>query len=286
MIALVSAAPAAADRFVVFGDLQDASTEGRARDAMLIERINALDPAFSVFIGDIKGGSGDCSDELYDRMRSVFDLHRRPLIYTPGDNEWTDCWRAEAGGHDAGERKAAVVERLTSVGRSLGRETIPLEQQEGQRENARWRWNGIVFATLHMPGSNNNLQQREDAIAEHLERESRNAAWLAETFAAADGARAVVLFFHANPRWDANWWEPTGFDRFRARLEELAGQFAGPVLVAHGDTHTFRVDKPLRAASNVTRLEVFGPPRRGAIIVDVDSGAPELLRFAPLLFHD
>lgn len=284
VLSLLALPPAtAADRFVVFGDLQDPSPQGRERDALLVDRINAIEPAFSVFIGDIKGGNGDCSDALYDGMRTVFDRHRRPLVYTPGDNEWTDCWRTEAGGHDPGERKAAVVQRFTAPGQSLGQEPMRLEQQHDQRENARWRWKGIVFATLHMTGSNNNLQQREDAIAEHLEREARNASWLAETFDQAADARALVLFIHANPRWDAAWWEPTGFDRFRASLEAFAEGFDRPIVVAHGDTHTLRIDKPLRAAPNVTRVEVFGPPRRGAVIVEVDPQAPELLRFAPLL---
>jgi hypothetical protein len=274
---------AAAERFVVFGDLQDASSEGRARDAELIERINQLQPAFSVYIGDIKGGKGDCSDALFEGMRDVFDAHRAPLVFTPGDNEWTDCWRVDAGGHDPVERKAAVVARFTAPGVSLGQTPISLEQQQGQRENARWRWRDIVFATLHMTGSNNNLQQRAGAIEEHLAREAHNAAWLEDTFVvAARDARALVLLIHANPKWDARWWEPTGFDQFRTRLATFAERFDRPIVVVHGDSHTFRIDKPLRGSPNVTRVEVFGPPQRGAVIIDLDTEAPELLRFTPL----
>lgn len=273
----------AGERFVVFADLQDPSPEGRERDLELVARINEIKPAFSVFLGDIKGGGSDCSDQLYNRMRLIFDQHQHPLVFTPGDNEWTDCWRPEAGGYDTNERKAAVVERFTASGKSLGRLTMPLQQQRGQRENARWRWQGIVFATLHVTGSNNNLQQRQDAITEHLARDSRNNLWLAETFAEAGDARAVVLLFHANPKWEAQWWEPTGFDRFRASLTRHARQFGRPVLVAHGDTHTFRIDKPLPAVPNLTRVEVFGPPQRGAVVVEVDPDAPEQLQFAPLL---
>jgi hypothetical protein len=282
LVALVSHAVAASDRFVIFGDLQDVSPKGRERDSLLIRRINAVAPAFSVFIGDIKGGNGDCSDNLYERMRVIFDAHNAPLVYTPGDNEWTDCWRSQAGGYDANERKASVIARFTAAGQSLGREVMPLQQQEDQRENARWRWRGIVFATLHMTGSNNNLQQREDAIVEHVDREAKNSKWLKETFADASDARAIVLFFHANPKWKAKWWEPTGFDRFRSSLTEFAKAFDRPIVVAHGDTHTFRIDKPLRAVPNMTRIEVFGPPQRGAIIVDVVPDAPELFQFTPI----
>jgi hypothetical protein len=285
--ALLSPGLAVADRFVVFGDLQDATADGRARDAELIERINRLQPAFSVYIGDIKGGKGDCSDALYDGMRAIFDAHEAPLVFTPGDNEWTDCWRADAGGHDPVERKAAVVARFTVSGLSLGQVPMPLEQQQGQRENARWRWRDIVFATVHMTGSNNNLQQRDGAIEEHLARETRNATWLEETFFLAErDSRALVLLIHANPQWDARWWEPTGFDQFRTRLAAFAGRFDRPIIVVHGDSHTFRIDKPLRGSPNITRVEVFGPPQRGAVIIDIDAEAPELLRFTPLLFGD
>lgn len=283
LVALLSSSAAATERFVVFGDLQDSSPAGRERDTALIGQINGVEPAFSVYIGDIKGGSTACTDEVFDNMRSVFDRHADPLIYTPGDNEWTDCWREPAGQFDPIERKHAVVSMFTARGESIGQRTLRLEQQPGQRENARWHWNGIVFATLHMTGSNNNLQQRDGAIAEHLDRDALNEIWLEETVAAAADAVAMVLFFHANPQWDAEWWQPTGFDRFREQLAEAAASFPGPILVAHGDTHTFRTDRPFADAPQMTRVEVFGPPQRGAVVVYVDPDGPELFRFVPLL---
>ena len=280
---LAASSAATAERFVIFGDLQDSSAGGRQRDAELIERINEIAPVFSVYIGDIKEGSSQCTDELYATMRSVFDRHESSLIFTPGDNEWTDCWREPAGGFSATERKTAVVAMFTAPGESLGQQTLRIDQQEGQRENARWRWNDVVFVTLHMTGSNNNLQQRDDAIAEHLERDALNEAWLNESVAAASDAAGLFLFFHANPQWNARWWEPTGFDRFRDQLAEIATDFPGPIVVAHGDTHTFRIDKPFSRAPKITRVEVFGPPQRGAVIVDVAPETTEVFRFTPLL---
>lgn len=283
MVVLFSASAAMAESFVIFGDLQDSSPEGRLRDVELIERINAISPAFSVYIGDIKEGNSACTDDLFVTMRAVFDRHERPLIFTPGDNEWTDCWRGAAGAFDAAERKNAVVSLFTAPGESIGQKTLNLDQQAGQRENARWRWNGILFVTLHMVGSNNNLQQREDAIAEHQERDALNARWLDESVSAASDAEALFLFIHANPKWNAPWWEPTGFDRFRDQLAGVAASFPGPIVVAHGDTHRFRIDKPFAAAPRVTRVEVFGPPQRGAVIVDVAPETPEVFRFTPIL---
>ena len=283
LVLLGGSSAASAERFVIFGDLQDSSPEGRQADAELIERINEIDPAFSVYTGDIKEADSPCTDELFATMRAVFDRHQSPLIFTPGDNEWTDCWRQPAGGFSATERKTAVVSMFTAPGKSLGQQTLTIEQQEGQRENARWRWNDIVFLTLHMTGSNNNFQQRGDAIAEHQLRDAFNAIWLEESEAAASDAAGLILFINANPQWNARWWEPTGFDRFRAQLAEIAADFQGQIVVAHGDTHMFRIDKPFLRAPEVTRVEVFGPPQRGAVIVDLSPHTPELFRFTPVL---
>ena len=49
-------------------------------------------------VGDIHSGKQFCT-EAYDR--TIADLWRHfadPLVYTPGDNEWTDCHKAAEGG--------------------------------------------------------------------------------------------------------------------------------------------------------------------------------------------
>ena len=278
-----SAEEAGPTRFIVFGDLQDTSEAGRAADRRLIAQINALGPAFSVYIGDIKGGGGDCSDELLAEMSAIFADHDAPLIFTPGDNEWTDCWREDAGGHDPLERQAAVVDLFTAEGVSLGQSPRALEQQEGRRENARWTEDGVVFVTLHMTGSNNNLRQNPAAVEEHFARDADNLEWLTQTFESAEAktAAGMVIITHANPQWDARWWEPTGFDAFRAALRDQAAAFDRPILVVHGDTHTFRIDQPFRDVPNLTRLEVFGPPDRGAVLVELHPSEAEVFRISP-----
>ena len=64
-----------------------------------------------------------------------------------------------------------------------------------------------------------------------------------------------------------------------------------PVLFAHGDTHYFRVDKPLfwtgaaapgergRQLENFTRLEVFGFPEAHWIRIVVDPADPGVFSF-------
>ena len=64
-----------------------------------IDSINAdPDVALVMHVGDIHSGKQYCT-EAYDR--AIFDLWQRfddPLVYTPGDNEWSDCHKAGEGG--------------------------------------------------------------------------------------------------------------------------------------------------------------------------------------------
>src|SRR5262245_47721046 len=55
---------------------------------------------FVVHIGDIKAGNTRCDDNVYSENLSLFNTFQMPVIYTPGDNEWTDCHRVNNGGFD------------------------------------------------------------------------------------------------------------------------------------------------------------------------------------------
>src|SRR5438874_584834 len=64
-----------------------------------IDTINA-DPKVDLVlnVGDIHSGSGHCSAS-YDRtVADLWQAFKNPLVYTPGDNEWTDCQKAKEGG--------------------------------------------------------------------------------------------------------------------------------------------------------------------------------------------
>ena len=116
----LSAGPAAAqDRsftFVTLGDMPYDVPEDYERFERLIGAINALDPVFSIHVGDTKSGRDDCGDARLQETLDRFMLFERPLVYTPGDNEWTDCHRARAGGYDPLERLARVREMHFSNG--------------------------------------------------------------------------------------------------------------------------------------------------------------------------
>ena len=74
-----------------------------------VEDINA-DPKVDlvVHLGDIKSGSTLCDDSYFTTIRGLFDGFKDPLVYTPGDNEWTDCHRPNNGAYNP-------LERLTTL---------------------------------------------------------------------------------------------------------------------------------------------------------------------------
>jgi len=275
---LSHAQTAKAFSFVALGDLPYGPPESAyAPYLRLIERINQAGAAFSVHLGDIKSGASECSDQLFTDQLAHFQRFTGAVVYTPGDNEWTDCHRASNGAYNPLERLAAIRHLFFVPGRSLGAAPRQLENQSNLMppyalyvENQRWRFEDVLFATLHIVGSNNNLEARDQAAArEFFERDAANVAWIKDSFeqAAKEQARAIVFAFHADVFDSRSPWEDfPGWSGFRRTISEtllpLASKWAKPVLVVHGDSHKFRIDQPFVLAEkplkNVTRLIVPG----------------------------
>jgi hypothetical protein len=89
--------------FAVYGDApygtSPTDTAEFAQTPHFIDAVNAdLSVDLVLHVGDIHSGSQYCTED-YDR--SIFDLwtgYKKPLVYTPGDNEWTDCNKKKEGG--------------------------------------------------------------------------------------------------------------------------------------------------------------------------------------------
>lgn len=68
-------------------------------------------------------------------------------------------------------------------------------------------------------------------------------------------------------------------------MENRTAALGKPVVLAHGDSHYFRVDKPrlLNTAflPNFTRVETFGSANVHWIRVQVDPRSEEVFRFEP-----
>jgi len=280
------APPASGGRFEfgVIGDFPY-TPEQRPMFDRLIEDMNAEPLAFTVHVGDI--GSQACTDDDLRGTRAAFDRFTAPLVYTPGDNEWTDCHQS---GADPLARLARVREELASQPRSFGRRTLDLERQNpGYPENWRFSFGDVMFVGVHQVGSNDGLGRTPEGDAEHRARAEANRAWLRAGFEAATSARSrgVVVVLQANPDFERYAVAvATGHTELLRGLEREVLAFRRPVLMVHGDTHTFRVDKPLlgpgrRRLESFTRLETFGSPDVHWSRVVVDTGRPELFSFVP-----
>jgi hypothetical protein len=252
--------------FAAYGDTPYTEEEER-QHINLIGELNREPLAFVLHVGDFKSGWAPCTDALYLQRRDEFAMVHHALIYTPGDNEWTDCWRgARRFGttHDPLERLQKLRSLFFADAYSLGLRRIALTRQSAAYpEHARWAHEGVLFATLNVPGSGNNARMP----AESAPRGQAIDAWIAGTFAIAraEARRAVVLVFHANPFSHHGGVIPPYRNLMTAIAQETLN-FSGEVLLIHGDTHRYRVDQPLvnpqtkQALKNFTRIEVFGYP--------------------------
>lgn len=283
--------------FGVFGDGPYRAWEvGRFR--RLIQDVNGADIAWLLHVGDVFWYP--CSDENYRRALDAMNSIYHPVVYTPGDNEWTDCHDRIAGGYQPLERLAYLRNTFFArPDRSLGGQPMRLESQSEDStyaefvENARWVKGGFVFATIHMVGAevaSEPFSGRGPANDEEIAvRTAAALSWMEDTFAFAqtNQLKGVVLAMHGSPGLQYHPQPRAGYDEFLDRLEARTKGFDGKVLLIHGDGHTFRVDHSLRdrvtgePLSNFTRLETFGSPDIGWVRVVVDSVAGDFVVFEP-----
>ena len=278
--------------FAVMGDAPYYEWEA-LQYRLVLQTLDANDLSWVVSVGDIFWRP--CTDEMYRRTLDGFNSLRHPVIYIPGDNEWTDCWEPGSGAFSPLDR----LNRIRQIffdhpTQTLGRSKMSLVSQGGREpfsefvENARWSHEGIVFATVHIVGSQNGMKpfpartETDDAASKR--RTEAAAAWVRETFAEArnSNATAVVISFHGNASLEGrDNTHRQAFEPFIETVEEEADRFARPVLLAHGDGHDYIVDQPLvrrttgRRLENLTRLQVPGSPLVGWVRVVVKPGADD-----------
>ena len=315
------ATPSGQFEFGVIGDAPYILAE-EPKVAAAIAEMNRSDLAFVVHVGDIqadprvpfRGGIPTCTDESLQRRKELFDASRHPFILTPGDNDWTDCHHVKGRTVDPIERLARFRHVFFASAESLGQRKLTAALQSAEPgyakfvENRLWTHGGVVFATLHLVGSNNNRGRTAEMDAEYAERNAANLAWLARAFNRArhEQARAIVIVTQANPLFETTWSPTqvrryllglpvtppkpppsTGFDDFLAALEREVAGYPRPVLLVHGDTHVFRVDKPMvraadkRLVEHFTRLETFGYPEVHWVRVRVDPADPGVFTIKP-----
>ena len=291
-------APTGTFTFAVLGDSPYYAWED-LKYRVVLQDLRAHDLRFVLHIGDMLWRP--CSDARYRSSFDGFNSLPQPVIYTPGDNEWTDCWEEGAGRFDPLERLGRLREMFFASPASLGGRRIALESQGRQPpfaeavEHVRWTDEGLVFATVHLVGSGNATETFPGRTAKNDEevvrRTAAATAWLRETFAVArsSNARGIVLGFHANPAFERAADHPyrQHFEPFLTALEEEAEAFARPILVVHGDNHDYIVDRPLvrrttgRTIENLMRLQVPGSPAVGWVRVVLSNDATPAFTYDP-----
>lgn len=231
-LALGRAAGAESFSFVALGDTAYSLPRDLPTYDALIQRINKARPAFSIHVGDAWGAMA-CTEESHRYALGQFAKFDHPLVYTPGDNEWTDCRKPEIieAYHRYVEKKATLQDmallgpaqtfdgEFASYGfadplgglklirrlyfakpQSLGQRTMPLTRQTDVNpaaetvENTRWEKGGVVFATVSVPGSANGFTLNDEARArEAVGRNRSNVEWIKAAFAEAKAKNAKAV---------------------------------------------------------------------------------------------
>lgn len=264
----------------------------------MIRDINAYpELAWVIHVGDMKGSALECSDDnLVASHEKNLEL-APPFVLTPGDNDWFDCKRQSAGGWDRRERLAFI--RRSHFPAPGVMDGLPVVSQAQSQdfpefvENVHWRRGGVVFATIHLVG----ITGVEGGLDIHGALMDAALAWLDEVFKVAreTASRGVFVATQANPYLftaersvmdrlcpSCPWVRP-GYEALDAALARHAKAFNGPIVLAVGDTHTFRVDKPLydggHLVENFTRVETFGHPTVHWVKVVVNPASAGLFEF-------
>lgn len=277
LVVVLGTAQAQSFSFGLWGDMPYAKAGDEPKMPAILHSINRAPLDFSIFVGDIKDGSSKCTDDVYTRGQAMFNSMFKPVIYIPGDNEWTDCHRLNNGGYDALERLGHLRQVMFADQLSHGQQKIRLQSQADSdglyKENKRISHKGLVFATFNIPGSNNNkvlddkdctkksartLAQCEQSNAEYLARDAANIRWLSASFEAAKAAksRGIVLAFQGDPGFDLPETEDldeskaasvSGYQTFLQQVVQETEKFDGQVLLVHGDTHFSKWTSPCTA---------------------------------------
>lgn len=278
-------------------------------------------------VGDIHSGSMGCTSAdilppiatsnpgWNQKVYFQFQQFNAPVVYTPGDNEWSDCHKSKEFSSGAPLKELASVRSLffPKPGHTLGvQERTVLSQakyfdaaypSDAQYvENVMWEDSKVVFVTVNMPGSNNDTLAWTgifaDPSAQNQEVAQRTAAdmrWLESAFnlAQKSHAKALVLGLQAD-MWDpaaVASGELTAYTTFVQKLADLAVSFGRPVLLLNGDSHVYGADQPLanpssatgvihntQAVPNLTRITVQGSTNAPAewLRLTIDPNTPQV----------
>ena len=224
----------------------------------MIADVNRQTVDFSMFIGDTKSGSTRCDNAHYTKVLNWFNSFETAVLYTPGDNEWTDCMRVNNGAFDPLDRLALVRRTYFQTNQTLGRRPLTVIRQSADPkystyvENAMFVRGPVVVGTIHVPGSNNNLQYKlvqgvansfYDADKEFVAGNAANIAWLKTIFQTAKTNKSLGIMIGVQANMLDTFLDTStgssrsGFEEFVKVLRDETNAFAGEVVLVSGGSH-------------------------------------------------
>jgi len=85
-----------------------------------IDAINAdTEVSLVLNVGDIHSGKQYCTEDYNRSIYSLWTTFKSPVIYTPGDNEWTDCHKSKEGGGTYNAVTGQIDYKVDSLGNPI-----------------------------------------------------------------------------------------------------------------------------------------------------------------------
>jgi hypothetical protein len=291
--------PATTQTLAVYGDapygISSTDNSQTLATPAFIDSINGdADVQTVMHVGDIHSGKQFCT-QAYDQ--TVFDLwtqFKDPLVYTPGDNEWTDCHKPGEGGgltdpagnpvDYANGDPIANLALIRSIffphpGVTLGmNKKLVLSQATWARffdrtnaadaqfvENVIFVQGRTLFVTINLPGGSNNDNdvwygaptQSVAQMNEIRERTGADLRWLDLAFAIAGADRRIGSIVIGA---QADMWDPEKGAAHQSGFEPVVKSIAAHVTAFKKPVLMFNGDSHVYQSRNpLVRLDPLPP---------------------------
>jgi len=272
----ITSTPDNAIRIISFGDNPHVS-ENQVENYldMLLDSINQHNSSLVIHVGDTLGGREPCTDSMIDLQKAILNRLNAPVLYTPGDNEWRDCYQEKKiNVYDNQERLDYIRKTYFSKNKTLGKKKLFVENygNKGYPENARIIIKNVAFITAHLVGSNNNYDPiSERNTLEYYARDEANINWITESFDKYKDSSAFVVAIHADMYKEDSSLSPE-FQEFGMTLYKMSNKYKKPVLLLYGDSHEYKNFQPMpNTYPYMYAIENYGNPDIKALLIEIDN---------------
>ncbi|MGH7452026.1 MAG: InlB B-repeat-containing protein, partial [bacterium] len=240
----------------VTGDIPYSSSEEGEMQQQIAEH-NLYSPSeFFVHIGDIKSGSGSCSESIYQNVKNYLLQLQVPTFITPGDNEWIDCSNPPQAWNFWVQYFMNFEQNFCPV--------PGFQKQSVRPENFAWVQKGVLLIGISMPGGSEGTSAKSKRLQD-------DANWVSQQFQSRGSqVRAAVIFAHN--------MDESADALFINQFVSAANSFGKPILYIHGSGHSWIHDNPL-SANNVLRVQVDNGGAALPVQVTVTTNNPATFMF-------